>query len=289
MNSVVVSSLRCPICSGGLSEVVAGSGHALRCPRGHSFDISRQGYVNLQTGRAMHSGDTAAMVAARANFLAAGHYHFMAAGIRDAARASSAERAADHGPRLIADAGAGTGYYLGVVLDSFPDFQGLALDVSKPALRRAARSHPRAAAVLCDTWRQLPLVDHAVKLLLNVFAPRNAAEFARVLAPDGALIVVTPGAGHLAELVGALKLLTVPPEKEHAVARVLDSRFEQIASQALEQALHLTRDEIATVVAMGPSAWHVDSAELTQRIAVLPDAVTVTASVRIASYRPRAA
>lgn len=289
MNSVVLSSLRCPICADGFSEVEAGSGRALRCPRGHSFDISRQGYVNLQAGRGVHAGDTAQMVAARANFLAAGHYHFIAAGIRDAALASWKKRVGNGGASLIADAGAGTGYYLSVVLDSFPDFQGLALDVSKPAVRRAARSHSRAAAVLCDTWRQLPLADHAVKLLLNVFAPRNAAEFARVLAPDGALIVVTPGAGHLAELVGALKLLSVPPEKEQAVTQAFDSRFEQMASRTLEQPLRLTHAETAAVVAMGPSAWHVDAAELAQRIDTLPDSVTVTASVRIASYRPRAA
>ena len=47
---------------------------ALRCPRRHSFDIARQGYVDLRAGRAPHAGDTAEMVAARADFLAAGHY-----------------------------------------------------------------------------------------------------------------------------------------------------------------------------------------------------------------------
>ena len=45
------------------------------------------------------------------------------------------------------------------VLAALPDAVGLALDVSKPALRRAARAHPRAAAALADTWQRLPLAD----------------------------------------------------------------------------------------------------------------------------------
>src|ERR1700730_16300248 len=93
----VVDALLCPVCR----ELLTRSGGALQCSAGHSFDIARQGYVNL-LGRA--DGDPAAMVADRAAFLAAGHYAPLAKRL--------AEQAADCAPGLVVDAGAGTGYYL---------------------------------------------------------------------------------------------------------------------------------------------------------------------------------
>src|SRR3954468_1478794 len=69
--------LRCPVCA----DTLCRSERTLRCPRGHSFDLARQGYANLTTGRSSHVGDTADMVADRAAFLAAGHYDFIAAAL----------------------------------------------------------------------------------------------------------------------------------------------------------------------------------------------------------------
>ena len=70
--------LRCPVCEEPLNR--AGP-HSLGCPRAHSYDIARQGYVNLTAGRSPHSGDTPAMVADRVAFLAAGHYDFIGAAL----------------------------------------------------------------------------------------------------------------------------------------------------------------------------------------------------------------
>ena len=86
-------------------------------------------------------------------------------------------------PGCIVDLGAGTGWYLARALERLRGTTGLALDVSKPALRRAARAHPSLAAVACDAWGPLPLRDGGVAAVLDIFAPRNAAEIARVLVP----------------------------------------------------------------------------------------------------------
>ncbi|SDY02278.1 23S rRNA m(1)G-748 methyltransferase [Micromonospora pattaloongensis] len=271
----VVPYLRCPVC--GLP--VAAGDRALRCERGHSFDIAKQGYVNLSAGRAPHAGDTAEMVAARDEFLRAGRYGFISAALAAAAR----EAAPD--PGLVVDAGAGTGGHLGVVLDALPGAVGLALDVSKPALRRAARAHPRAGAALCDTWGRLPVGDHAAGLLLNVFAPRNGAEFARLLRRDGALLVVTPAADHLAELVETLGLLRVDPEKAERVAASLAGRFTLEGEQTHRRTLRLSHAEVRTLVGMGPSAWHADGDRLAAGIAALAEPVPVTAAIRLGVYR----
>lgn len=288
MDTRIVDRLRCPVCGQPLAEAAAGTARALRCPRRHSFDVARQGYVNLLAGRAPHAGDTAEMVAARADFLAAGHYDLISAALAAAATAAvdRVRAARPEAYPLVVDAGAGTGRHLAAVLAALPDAVGLALDVSKPALRRAARAHPRAAAALADTWQRLPLADAGTAVLLNVFAPRNGAEFHRVLDPDGSLLVVTPAGDHLAELVGALGLLRVDPDKADRVAESLGGRFTEVATAEHRRELALTGPEVATLVGMGPSAWHTDPAGLAARVTALPEPVRVTVAVRLTVWRP---
>ncbi|MEU8259032.1 putative RNA methyltransferase [Micromonospora sp. NPDC048999] len=305
MDGRILDRLRCPVCAEPLTETTAGTARALRCPRRHSFDIARQGYVNLLAGRAPHSGDSADMVAARADFLAAGHYDTVAAALAattaevlaattaEVLAATTAEVLAVTAAEVVApypmvvDAGAGTGWYLAAVLAAVPDAVGLALDVAKPALRRAARAHPRAAAALADTWQRLPLADASAAVLLNVFAPRNGPEFHRVLDPAGALLVVTPAADHLAELVDALDLLRVDPAKSDRVAGSLGAHFTEESATEHRARLTLRRAEVATLVGMGPSAWHTDPTRLAERIAALPEPVPVTLAVRLGVHRPR--
>ncbi|MFC6936477.1 putative RNA methyltransferase [Actinomadura yumaensis] len=158
----VVDKLVCPVCG---SDLVLEE-RSLRCERGHAFDIAKQGYANLLPGNARPgTADTAEMVTARERFLGAGHF--------DALTSLLAERvAADlRGKAWILDAGAGTGHYLRAVLDKVPEGVGLAADISKYAARRAARSHPRAGAVVTDLWRPLPVRDSAADAIVNVFAP----------------------------------------------------------------------------------------------------------------------
>ena len=184
------------------------------------------------------------------------------------------------------DIGAGTGHHLARVLDALPERIGLALDASSAALRRAARAHPRAAAVGADAWRELPLRDDAAALILSVFAPRNPAEMARVLAPGGSLLAVTPTTRHLFELVGPLGLLSVPEDKADRLDEQLGRHFELTARRTVEHSMFLAREEAAQLVRMGPSAWHVDEQSVGERLAALPDPLTVTASVTLSRYVP---
>ncbi len=267
--------LCCPVCAGDLAL----DGAALRCADGHAFDVARQGYAGLLTGGARTgSADTPAMVAARVEFLEGGHF----APLADLVAACAAERAPEEG--CVLDAGAGTGYYLGAVLDRLPGRAGVALDLSKHALRRAARAHPRAGAFTWDVWRPLPVRSGVVSVLLDVFAPRNGAEFRRVMRPDGVLIVVTPASHHLGELVGPLGLLTVDERKADRVADAVSGHFTLASERSLEVALRLTHAETGALVAMGPSARHTDPETLAARIAALPEPVEVTAAFVVRAF-----
>jgi 23S rRNA (guanine745-N1)-methyltransferase len=283
VQSAVLDRLRCPVCRQPLAEA-DGPAPAMRCPRGHAFDLARQGYVNLLTGRRPHAGDTPQMVAARAEFLGGGHYDLITGAV--AAVAARHRPAAARRP-LIVDAGGGTGHYLAAVLDAVPDAVGLVLDASKAALRRATRAHPRADAALADTWQALPLADASVAVLLNVFAPRNGPEFRRILRPDGVLVVVTPEPDHVSELVTALGLLDVDPDKADRIATTLGGHFASGPVEAHRIRLDLPRSAAATLVAMGPSARHTGPEELARRLACLPDPVAVTVAVRLSVHLPR--
>ncbi|MEV6345749.1 putative RNA methyltransferase [Actinoplanes sp. NPDC051851] len=260
--------LVCPVCAGPLER----RDRALRCSNGHNFDMAKQGYADLSGGRLPHTGDSAEMIADRADFLAAGHYDFIAAALAEQAAGLDG---------LVLDAGTGTGDYLARVLEAAPDAAGLGLDVSKPALRRAARAHPRAGAALADLWRPLPLADRCTTVIMDVFAPRNGPEFRRVLRPDGLLLVVTPAADHLGELIDAYGLIQVDPEKAARVSGALDGFFTLDGSATHRRAMTLTAAEARTLAGMTPSARHVPVADLPAHD------LTVTAAVDVAVYRPR--
>lgn len=266
----VTPYLACPHCAATLTV----AGQQLRCAAGHAFDVARQGYVTLLAAPTSLRGDTADMVTARAAFLDAGHYRPIAEAITAAAS----------GAGCVADVGAGTGHYLAQVLDADPRRVGIALEISKPALRRAARAHPRLGAVGCDVWAPLPVRDAAISVALNVFAPRNPAELARVVAPGGTLVVVTPTEAHLAGLVAGLGLLTVPPDKHRQVTAALAGPFEPSTRDVVEFGLELLHDDVLSLVGMGPSAWHVGAQVLRERVLALPEPVRVTVSVLVAGY-----
>jgi 23S rRNA (guanine745-N1)-methyltransferase len=271
----VVAHLRCPVCRAALAT----RGGSLRCGAGHSFDIARQGYADLTAGRPTHGGDTTEMVSARESVLAEGHFDFVTAAVVAALSA--------YPEGLAVEVGAGTAVHLAALLDAAPGLWGLALDVSKPALRRAARRHPRLAAIRADAWRPLPIADGAATAVLNVFAPRAGGELRRILRPAGALVTVTPEPAHLAELVGPLGLLTVDPDKEGRLAAALGPHFTLAERTVHARRLVLTRDQARALVAMGPSAWHVDPAALDTGLAALPTPMEAQACVLVSVWHPR--
>ncbi|HCF62336.1 MAG TPA: hypothetical protein DFS52_30635 [Myxococcales bacterium] len=165
---------------------------------------------------------------------------------------------------------------------------GLALDLSKYAARRAARAHPRMGAVVADVTEALPLATGCAALVLSVFAPRHASEIHRVLGEGASLLVASPGARHLQELIEPLGLLKVEPEKQTRLRSQLEPLFVPEQETALELALRLSRSEVLSLASMGPSARHVEEAALRGRIEALEEPCLVTASLTVSVFRRRA-
>lgn len=271
----VAGRLRCPVCS----QPLAPAPRALTCPRGHSYDVAREGYVTLFATSAGHAlGDDAGMVAARASVEQAGHFEPLTRALVDTARA-----VAGPSTSLVLDVGAGTGHHLAAVLGALVQAHGVALDASRPAVRRAARRHGSIAVLRGDVWRQIPLGDHTVDLALNVFAPRNPSELGRVVRPGGSLVCVTPTSTHLRELA-LLHSIRIDPEKTTRLECRLGSWFQPVSARPIAWTLHLTKEQTAAVVFMGPAARHLRP-DFHRRLAGLGDPIQVTAAAQLHVFR----
>ena len=268
----VLAAVRCSVCG----DPVEFDGRTVRCVRRHAFDLAKQGYVNLLHAKVTAgTADTAEMVAARAEFLGAGHY----GGLADLV---AGEAAVLTRSGLVVDAGAGTGYYLAHVLDRLPGSPGLALDVSAVALRRAARAHSRISAAVWNLWEPWPVADQSASVVLNVFAPRNPAEFHRVLRPGGHLVVASPGPGHLRELTSVVDLLDVDGRKDERIDGALSGYFSLVDRQEHATRLTLSPVDVRRVVMMGPNAHH---PERLTRLSQVDRPLDVTASFVVSAYR----
>lgn len=234
--------LACPVCG----EALRPDGAAVGCRRGHSFDVARQGYLNLLGGPQPANADTAEMVAARQRFLSAGLYEPIATEV--------ARRLARQ--PVVLEVGAGTGHYLAKVLDANPVARGVAVDVSVAAARVAARAHPRASSVVADVWQGLPLLSGRFGGVACVFAPRNWAEFARVLVEGGTLVVVVPNPDHLAGLRDRYDLLGIGEDKQERLLRDAAGAFEPLGTKRLRYSVSASADQVADLIAMGPNAFH---------------------------------
>lgn len=281
--------LLCPVCSHPLEHLDAAAARQPRlvCPNGHSFDAARQGYFNLLVGKGTpFEPDSAAMVASRFNFLGDGHYLPLAQAVASAVVPYLPQEGA-----MVLDSGTGTGHYLRQILDaaasSGQQASAIGLDISKFALRRAARLNPEALNLVWDIWQPLPVAPNSVDAVTVVFAPRNPAEFARVLRPTGVLVVVTPRSGHLGEIAAVAGMLAIEEGKDERLAEAMAGLFEPDGTLDVDITLELTRAAAADVAFMGPAGHHLDLGQIAARLENSPEPVTANAKFRLFVFRPR--
>jgi 23S rRNA (guanine745-N1)-methyltransferase len=167
------------------------------CPRAHSFDIARSGYVNLlqpQERRSKNPGDTAEAVAARRRLHDRGVTEPLLHGIAQILNANASDS--------VLDAGCGDGYYLGT-LAAETGCGAHGIDISIPAVDAAARRYPCCEWIVANADRFLPYADQSFSTVLSITARMNPAEFRRVLKHNGRLLVALAAPEDIIELRGA--------------------------------------------------------------------------------------
>jgi 23S rRNA (guanine745-N1)-methyltransferase len=188
--------LVCTVRGCGAPLTLSPNRHTLNCPRGHSFDIARSGYINLlqpQDRRSRKPGDTPAAVSARRQL----HDLGVTKPLLDAIGEVSAPSRDD----VVLDAGCGDGFYLAHLARRI-GFQAHGVDLSTAAADSAARHFPECEWIVANADRFVPYRDESFSLVWSITARMNSPEFRRVLRPDGRLLIAIPAPDDLIELRG---------------------------------------------------------------------------------------
>ena len=261
--------LICPLCG----EVLNKTDHSYLCPNRHSFDIARQGYVNLlpvQQKRSLQPGDTKEQVQSRRAFLDGGFYAPIADALWDLAKDCT-------GP--ILDIGCGEGYYSSRLQEKMGT-ELIGLDISKEAVRCAAGRY-KNALWLCASAARLPVPNHSMGLVTSLFALTMQEEFRRVLCPDGAYIQVLAAEDHLM----GLKSIIYPELKHKEKDSVPEiPGFRLVKSRALRFDFTVEDEQVQNLLSMTPHVYRIskEGAERLRQTQTLSD----TASCVLNLYFP---
>lgn len=233
------------------------------CPNRHSFDISREGYVNLllvQQKKTKEPGDSKEMMVNRKAFLERGCYdRFFDELIEVTVQELSGRKAIKEICHLI-DVGCGEGSFLSRLEKHLPVAAPIpqamwGLDISKAGIRIAAQRNPRVHWGVASTFK-LPLITGSVDVIFQIFAPAEPKEFARALKPSGLLIVVTPGPRHL---FGLKKLIYEDPQTQEK--DLSPAGYSVVRQKKVSYLLSLrSSTEIMSLLGMTPFYWNINLA-----------------------------
>lgn len=243
---------KCPVCGKLLEEIP----DEYKCPDGHSFDIAREGYVNLlaPAGHGKVPGDNPIMVSARRRFLDCGYYE----NLRRAVAETVSRLNFEHNKNIFAaDAGCGEGYYTSGIAAAL-DLKGISasaagIDISKRAVKAAAKRYKNVRFAVAGIF-DMPFPDGCADVLTSIFAPICKTEFLRVVKPGGYLVIVSPGRNHL---FGLKKLLYEKPylneEKEYR-----QNGFVKVRADRVKSRITVKGGGIRDLFAMTPYYYNTD-------------------------------
>lgn len=238
----IMNLLMCPVCREKLSLVEK----TWQCEHRHSYDIAKQGYVNLHVVQHKHSktpGDTPESVQARRAFLSAGFYAPLQQAVVEKLRQLRIEN--------LLDIGCGEGYYTDAMQAEV--LQCVGVDIAKNAVQVAAKLNSEVTWVV-GTGATLPVLDQSIDLCSSLFSPIPQQEILRVLKDKGYLLVVTPAPEHLFAIREAL-FEEVKPHEPNKFVQQLAQDFELIESQVVSADLTLPQQQLKNLIAMTPYAY----------------------------------
>lgn len=261
---------QCPTCG----EELAKQERTYVCANRHSFDIARQGYVNLLTAERKHSaapGDTLEQVRSRRAFLSAGFYAPISRTLN--------ETAARFGARgELLDAGCGEGYY-STALARHCGLSLTGVDISKEAVRYAAANY-KDAAWLCASAAHLPVKAESVDVLTSLFAVTMPEEFKRVLKQDGLFFQVLAAQDHLLGLKGIIYDSLILKEKDSVP--ILPG-FALLESVPIRFTFTVEGEQVMNLLSMTPHVYRIGRAGADRLRAT--QTLTDTASCVLNVYR----
>ena len=255
-------SVRCPICK---NKLIKDQG-CYRCHKGHSFDISKEGYLNLLLKQGQKEyGDTCEMISARSTFLNIGYYRPLSDKLIKMITKLKIKN--------MIDSGCGEGYYTNLIKKALPSIDVIGIDISKTAIKSASKVNRDIFYIVAGN-QDIPIADECVDLVLNCFAPIDPIEYKRILRKFGLLVTVTPKAEHLLQLKEVLyDHVYLNKEKVDIVG------FNQIDQEILEYDIELHDQKAILALFMMTPYYFRTSPEGKERLAKLDSLKTRVAFV----------
>lgn len=206
----------CPVCGLKLNK----SGNKYICDKNHSYDLARQGYVNLlpvSGKKSKFPGDNEVMSVARREFLNGGYY----SPLKD----KILQILSQNEIKTVVDSGCSEGYYTKAMAQTVEKVY--AFDISKTAVKIASAEDKKSNYFVASAFR-IPIKDGSADCVTKIFAPDSPNEFARILNKNGKIIEVIPAEKHLLELKQKLYETVYLNKIERAVKEGFELEKEQI-------------------------------------------------------------
>ena len=243
----IVNLLRCPLCGGAFFK----KENSLMCEKRHTYDIARQGCVNFVPGQ-KEMFYKKELFDHRAKVFEAGVYAPVVERLTQAI-----DRFVPGDNPVLLDAGCGEGYYAKAVCPG-RRMTRIGFDLSKDAVRLAAKG-PKTAAFFTADLKHIPMRDHTVDVLLDVFTPANYAEFGRVLKEDGVVIKLAPRSGYLQQLrTLAGGQLRHAAYDDSDVERYAHEKMDVLHQEAITYTLDVSPETVQHLARMTPMLAGVD-------------------------------
>jgi 23S rRNA (guanine745-N1)-methyltransferase len=247
-----MSIIICPYCKRALQDT---NEKMYRCENNHTFDIAKQGYINLlpvNQKKSKDPGDNEMMITARRNFLELGFYDPL---IESITNLVESKLTFDTNEIVAFDAGCGEGYYSEKALNNLSglDTQIFGTDISKFAVKNAAKKYKSNFYFVSSVYN-LPIENESTDIILSVFSPIKAEEFKRVLSIDGYVIVVTPAPNHLREMAE----LIYETFKSHTVnaEEKMTTEFEHVLNERTTFKIDIKNAaDVLSLLKMTPYYW----------------------------------
>ena len=261
------SVLVCPVC-GDVLQLGGPQMRSLVCSVGHSFDLAKQGYVNLYRGKPMNEY-TKESFQERQVILQRGMYAHLLEEICSFLRKTLESGMDSVEKKVLVDAGCGEGYYTREIAQQFDHLQLYGTDLSRDSIQLAAGTAngmgagPAEIKWFVSDISKLPVADGSVDYVLDIFTSANYQEFQRVLGEEGYLIKIIPGEGHVKELREAAKDQLYHKEyKERKGAEVFAEQFELVEQKIVSRTFSVSPEERDIFIRMTPLLFAVDKSKI---------------------------
>ena len=254
----------CPHCAQPVNVSEEGR---ISCGNNHSFDVAKQGYVNMLT-HAVQSMYTKELFTSRKQVLESGLYDEV-----QRALASTIEHGA-----VVLDTGCGEGTHLARICAQAGAF-GIGIDLAKEGIIEAARHYKDEAWIVGDLAKS-PFPAATFDAIFNILSPANYDEFKRLLKPSGRVVKVVPAQNYLVEL---RQQLFADSEKESYSNAQTVARFREAFPNGTEQRVTTTmalRSELVPhLLKMTPMGWHRDEQQQLTLTHITVDVVLLVGTI----------